>query len=397
MITNHNWEVISVSKPVIWQRDTHETWLLNPPREYIVCADQIGAIEQFVISRADLSSTAKYHPFHMGENIAGKRLLIERYRDRGIGDMLFLTGPMNYIQHVYGRGVHIDMYGLSERSQILGSHPALAHKAVLAGPLLYSDLDLYAAHWFIGSVTEYSSMADQPNVYDALYKQIGIDPAMVDPKYKRPTVSLTEEDDRALDSMFYYIWGERKIDLRIQPYYVVAPTAHSSMRCMPYQTWIDLIKELAAIRPVIVLGHDHGGRMPSAGMDFASFNRALSEIGGGVVNLMGDTGIRNVMSLISKAKVAVTLDSGLLYVAQALRTPAISIWGTHAPESRLGYDKSYMELAIANKACPATPCYAYAEFPIDKCLRGASQRVCENLSSVTVDQVVEKVKQAEAQ
>ncbi|HNL70532.1 MAG TPA: glycosyltransferase family 9 protein, partial [Leptospiraceae bacterium] len=61
---------------------------------------------------------------------------------------------------------------------------------------------------------------------------------------------------------------------------------------------------------------------------------------------------------------AVTLDSGLLYVAEALRVPTISLWGTHAPAVRLGYDPAYMDLAIwPRENCGAAPCFAYANFP----------------------------------
>jgi len=396
---SNNYVIVTLNKPVVWSRDDNENWLLNPPRRYIVTGDHIKHLQPYVENISDLKTSRKYVPLLAGVNLAGKRVLIERCRDRGIGDMLFMTGPMNYLQHVTGHGVKIDMYGLTDRSQILHQHPALAYGTVLAGPVHYDDLSLYDYHWFVDSVTEFDEEKDQLNVYDALYRQIGLDPVKVDPRFKRPSINLTEVDAKKLDGLFYFIFNDKKCDLRHEPYYVVAPLSHSNLRTANYSMWLNVISVLAEQRPTLIVGHYNEGRMPTTDMAFGTFVSELSklsEANNKIINLMGSTPIRLVMSLIGNSRALIGLDSAPLYIAQAQRVPAVSLWGTHNPTSRIGYDRAYMDFAIWNpEACPASPCYAYAGFPANKCPSGESQRVCEVLLSVNPDQIFEKVQAIE--
>ncbi len=118
-------------------------------------------------------------------------------------------------------------------------------------------------------------------------------------------------------------------------------------------------------------------------------------LGDDVVNFMDSkppTPLRSSMAVIAKANCVFTLDTGPLYVAEALRVPAISIWGPHDPGVRIGYDPDYMDLAVWNEqACSKCPCYCFGSFPQHKCPRGAEQTVCEVLASVTVDSVLTKL------
>lgn len=397
---NSAFVIFSVKQPVIWAREQDETWLLNPPRRYVAPQDSLDeSMQKLIISISDLRGSGKYRPLNTGMNIVGQRILIERHRDRGLGDLLFLTGPMNYLQSICGEKLTIDMYGLADRSQVLHDHPALANRTTLTGPLLYGDLDDYAAHWFIDTVTEVSSMPDQPNVYDALFRQIGVSPDDVDPRYKRPSVSLTTLDQKNLDALYFHIWNDRQIDLRRTGYYVVAPLSHASLRSAPYGVWLEVIQQLSKKRPVVVVGSISEGRMPHAGMPFSQFNSEVNNMqGGGVLNIMGSTRVRMVMALIAKARAIACGDTGTLYMAQAVRTPAVSLWGTHDPFVRLGYDSAYMANAIFEKSlCPAAPCYAFSKWPTHLCPEGEGQAAsgCE-VMKVDPMRIVERVLQAES-
>ena len=394
---NHNWVIVGLTQPVIWSRDDDENWMLNPPRRYILNADLLGNLQPYVDSISDLKTSKKFHQLQGGANLASSKILIERCRDRGIGDMLFMTGPMNYIKHVSGGTAQVYMHGLTDRSQVLSEHESLYGKTIMHGPIHYEDLDLYNYHWFIENVTEYDEEPDQLNVYDALYKQVGLDPSTIDPRWKRPTIHLSTRDSKNLDTMYFMLWKERKIDLRKTGYYVVAPLSHSTLRSMRYSTWLNLIVELSNIRPVIVIGHVYEGRMVATDMSFGAFNAAIHQMNAPhIINLMGHTPIRVIMSMIQKAVGVICLDSGPLYIAQGLRTPAISLWGTHHPGCRIGYDREYMDMAIWNgDACRNAPCYAYASIPTRKCPREEDQSVCECLLSVETKQVMEKVDKIE--
>jgi ADP-heptose:LPS heptosyltransferase len=395
---NPEWVVVSFKEPVLWDRSENETWMFNPNRRYIINKNQLSSVAEKIDGGiTELKGSRLHNPLLANRNLANASILVERHRDRGFGDYLFLTGPLNYLKHISGGSVNIDIYALCDRGKILDHHPALRYATALAGPIEYDSLHLYHYHWFIDSVTEYDREPDQMNVYDALYRQLGIEPQSVDPRFKRPSMHLVNQDYKDLDSLYYFIYLNKKIDLRRVGYYVVAPTSNANIRSGLYQTWLNTVAQMAKLRPVVVLGQTNSARAPATDMAYGTFMQQLDNLGPNVINLTGATPMRVACGLISRAVCAVTLDSGLLYVAQSFRVPAISIWGPVSPWARIGYDKDYMDLAIWNKeACRFGSCHAYHDFPRDKCPRGDSQVVCELIGTVTPEQILEKVKKIES-
>lgn len=372
--------------------DSDETWMINAPRRYILNASQLEHVKEYVETISDLKSSAYYTPLLGKVNLAGSRILVERYRDRGIGDMLFLTGPLSYLQHLSGNTAKIYLYSLADRGHAIYNHPALHYGVPQYGPVLYDDLPLYHYHWLIDTVTEYDEEPEQLNVYDALYKTLGLDYETIDPRWKRPSVYLDASDHKNMDSFYYFVFRERNgIDLRKTGYYVAAPLSHGSLRSMNYSTWLHIIRELAERRPVVVVGQ-FTNRMPTTDMTADQFNQQVSQLHPSVINVMGTTPLRVVMAIISKAIATVCLDSAPLYISQACRVPAISLWGPHHPGVRIGHDKEYMDLAIwAPEACRHAPCFAYSGFPVSRCPSGDQQTVCEVLRAVDARQVIDKM------
>jgi ADP-heptose:LPS heptosyltransferase len=171
----------------------------------------------------------------------------------------------------------------------------------------------------------------------------------------------------------------------------VAPFSNATLRCLPYGRWLEIIAGLATRRPVVVVGNANL-RLPDSDLSAGDFIGKLGNLGQAVINAIDGTSIRTLMALMSRATAVVTLDSGPLYIAQAVNTPAVSIWGTHAPAARIGYDSRYMDWAVWNGyACRRCPCFAYGEFPVDKCPDGPRQTVCEVLKSVEAAQVLTKI------
>lgn len=387
---NSQWVVVTFKRPILWNRNEDEVWMFNPPGRYVLNANQLGNLSPHIQSISDLKSQPFYKPLQAGANLPGAKILLERYRERGIGDLLFLTGPMNYIHFVTGGDVAIDMYAMADRGMVMNHHPALRYGASMAGPLRYDDFQFYDYHWMVDTVTEYDEEPDQQNVYDSLYSQLGFDPATIPAAYKRPSATLVKDDLNNLDQFLYFVWLEKKIDLRKTGYYVVAPFANSSLRAMPYGTWLTVIRELATKRPVVVVGNLND-RMPETDMTAGEFYQHIQQSGGNVINAVGNTPLRVLMAIISKAVAVGCMDSGPLYIAQALNVPAISVWGPHDPRVRIGYDKAYMDLAIWNKpACRHAACFAYAKFPEHKCPNGAAQTVCEVLKAVDKGEILDK-------
>jgi ADP-heptose:LPS heptosyltransferase len=383
----------------MWTRNDDEVWTFNPKRRYVLNANQLGNLAEFVHTISDLRTSPHFRPLLAGQaSLAGSKILVERYRERGIGDLLFLTGPLRYLKFLSGGEANIDAYALADRGVILANHPALQYRATLSGPLHYDDLPHYDYHWFVDTATEYDEEPDQLNVYDALYKTLGLDPATVPAEYKRPDIVLDDADHKNLDQFLYFTWLEKKLDLRKTGYYVIAPLARGSLRAASYQMWLDVINELKTRRPVIVVG-SLDGRVPTTDMEAGEFNQHVSQAGSNVVNAMRSPPmpLRVLASILSRATAVGCLDSGPLYVAQALRVPAISVWGPHDPGVRIGYDPDYMKLAVWNRvACRRSPCYCYDRFPAELCPLGAQQRVCEPLRTTDPKQVVAKFNEVES-
>lgn len=392
---NSQWVVVTFKRPVLWTRNEGEVWMFNPPGRYVLNANQLGKLSEHIQTISDLKSQPFYKPLAAGAHLPGSTILIERYRERGIGDLLFLTGPLNYLQFVTGGDINVDMYAMADRGMVLNHHPSLRYAAPMAGPLRYDDFQFYDYQWMIDTVTEYDEEPDQQNVYDSLFSQLGFDPATIPASYKRPSATLVKGDQNNLDQFLYFVWLEKKVDLRKTGYYVVAPFSNGSLRAMPYGAWLKVIRDLATRRPVVVVGNMNE-RMPETDMSAGEFYQHVQQSGGNVINAINNTPLRVLMAIISKATAVGCMDSGPLYIAQALNVPAISVWGPHDPRVRIGYDKPYMDLAVWNQsACRHAPCFAYANFPAHKCPDGQNQIICQPLKLVDTAEILAKFESVE--
>lgn len=394
--SNSQYVIITVKQPLMFHQTDDEAWVFNPQRRYIINAARIPQIHDYIESVSEMDGAALVNKLQAGKTVHGASILVERFRERGIGDLLFLSGPLRFIHHMSGGTAKIDLYAYSDRGMVLQGAPYLRNGTVLCGPIEYDSLRVYNYHWLVGSVTECDEESDQLNVYDALYRQLGFNHEDIEPQWKRPHAVVTTDDYQNLDQFYRSVMEHRKIDLRRIGYYVVAPFANATLRCMNYSQWLQVITELSKRRPVVVVGNTKL-RLPDTDMTAGAFLEQAARIGGGVIMAVDTTPLRVLMALIARATCVVCMDSSPLYIAQALGTPAISVWGTHDPGVRIGYDPNYMRLAIWNEGmCHEAPCYAYSEFPHHKCPRGTGQQCCEVLSTVTVQDVLDKMNIVEA-
>jgi len=404
---NARWVIVSVNKPVMVHRSDDETWLLNPRRRYVLNAEVLRDLAEHIENLSDLQAATHYRPLHSAPTVRlpHSSLLIERYRDRGIGDLLFLTGPLAYLYHVTGNDIRCHLYAYADRGSVLNLCPYLVDGSPLVGPILYDDLPMYDFHWFADTVTEYSEEPDQLNVYDALFRSLGIDPENVDPRYKRPSAQLAPNETKALDDFYFWVYQNTAthLDLRKTGYYVIAPFSNSNLRSAKYHTWITVMNSLTQRRPVLLVGAMRE-RMPTTDMSPGEFVNIINSpevqesTNGRIINLLGKTSVRNLMQLISKANAVGSMDSAALYIAQAFRTPCVSLWGSHDPGVRIGYDNDYMRLAVWNQAaCAHSPCFAWQGFPPSKCPNGAEQVICECLQYADEREILKRFDMIEAE
>ena len=404
---NARWVIVSVNKPVMMLRADDETWLLNPRRRYILNAELLYDLKEHIETMSDLEGSTLYRPLSNAPRVRlpGSSILVERYRNRGLGDLLFTTGPLAYLHHVTGGDIKVYAYAYGERGSVLNNCPYLMHNNPLVGPLIYdADLPFYNFHWLVDTATDYCEEPDQLNVYDQLFHSLGIDYAAVDPRFKRPYAALLPGESKQLDDFFFWVFSNSNphVDLRKTGYYVVAPFSNSNLRSAKYAMWLEAIEGLSVRRPVLVVGVLRD-RMPVMDMSAGDFVGVLDSApnlvrAGRVINLIGKTQVRNLMQLISKANCVASMDSGALYIAQAFRTPCVSIWGSHDPGVRLGYDKEYMDLAMWDqKICANSPCYAWDGFPENRCPNGPRQDICACIEYVSAHEIVKRFEVIEKQ
>lgn len=380
MIPDHRWVIVTVKGTTALIHSEDEVWYLIPRRRYLMTANLVDKLGTQVDRVSELTAGSSiYKPLDLRrQNMAGAGLLMLRHLDRGLGDLLFMTGLCRFVQHVSGGTCDIHLFSDLDKSQVLLGNPDLAGGSAFSGPVEYDHLARYDSHFLLESATEYDHEPDQLNVYDALFKRAGLDPSAVDPRFKRPYAHATKSDQGAFDSVCYAVGLQcGGLDLRRTGFYAVAPISTSTLRTAPYAMWLELVQMLSKELPVLVLGQTYA-KTPVSDMTVGEFRTRLAELGPRVIDLVDQTPTRTTMSLIMHAKCLFCLDSGPLYIAQAYRTPAVSLWGTHHPGVRLGYDQDYMELAVWNsQLCPASPCYAHSGFPADRCPLGEQQRLCE--------------------
>lgn len=393
-MTNSSWAIVKLKEQIFWEKTSDEHWLLNPLIRYVMSSEYTAQLGGRVSSWSDLKQSSLFKQLNGMTGQIRKNILVQRHLDRGIGDVLFTTGPLAWLHNRASGMANIFYYTLANKTAILHGNPGLYTNTCFAGPIQYDSMASYDSHWFIEAATEYDTEPDQLNVYDALFKQIGVDPETVDRKWKRPFIQLGPNDDKAFANFARMIYYDRQLDLRDKPFYVLAPIARSQLRVGRYGMWLELIKEISKTHPVIVVGEVENGLLPETDMTFPAFYQGVIELASkqaNVINLIGAPPLRQMMSIINKSRGLISLDSGLLYVAQGLRVPAISIWGPHNPQVRIGYDEHYMKLAVWQKqACQFSPCFAHEGFPADKCPTGTEQRVCEVLKATEASDVLAK-------
>src|SRR5262245_45143583 len=143
MPVNTHWLIVTVKEPVMFQQTLDETWLFNPNRRYVVNANRLGPIEQFIDTVSEPDGASLYTRLSANARLTGAKILVERSRERGIGDLLFLTGVFGYLQHLAGGTAQIDVMAFADRGVVLTHSPLISNGCVKCGPLEYDHLRMY--------------------------------------------------------------------------------------------------------------------------------------------------------------------------------------------------------------------------------------------------------------
>jgi len=160
----------------------------------------------------------------------------------------------------------------------------------------------------------------------------------------------------------------RKFGLKGKEYIVISPYSNFPLKEMDIKGWIDLLERLRD-HPVVVTG------IPSDLERSKVFNGMPH-----VLNLTGKTSLRELMAVLAGAKVLVSADSSPVHIANAVGTPALTLYT--ATSSQYGF-YPLMGDYIDNPA-PCSPCSPNPK----RCKTGTLE--CKG--SITADSVLEALK-----
>jgi glycosyl transferase family 9 (putative heptosyltransferase) len=305
------------------------------------------------------------------------------YRNRGVGDQLIISAIGKFFREVLGA----DVRQLCDRvhETLWACNPYIAN-VPLSVPLHLDAVwrakgrPFFDGAFFIESVSEWDVDSEQPNVYDRLYSVVGIDPATVPIKYKRPVFMLHADDD---DKRSAWLRANGQQHAALGRYITVQLRAANNVRSVPPHIAIKVLQaasEVAQKKDLSVLVTDDRPLAPETALAIGQLKRVF-DVAGKIptVRLFG--------SLIGGSAAVVGPDSSALHFAAAFETPALGIWGPFAPDARCKYYPNQIHL-FHDELCLNAPCYNYMpDLPYHKCPRGTKQTTCEVYEGVTVDEV----------
>ena len=107
--------------------------------------------------------------------------------------------------------------------------------------------------------------------------------------------------------------------------------------------------------------------------------RVNSLAGNRTLNYCGKTTIEKLIGILSKCKLVITNEGGLLHMASGLGVKTVSIFGPVNEATYGPYPRDSRHIVLARKDLPCRPCYK--KFKYNNC----STKLC--LETITVDEV----------
>jgi ADP-heptose:LPS heptosyltransferase len=312
------------------------------------------------------------------------------YRNRGIGDQLIASAAGRFFNEMLGA----DCFQASDRvhEELWLGNPYIGG-AALTMPLHLDTVyrtkgpAFVQGAFFFESVSEWDSDGEQANVYDRLFSMLGLDPARVPAKFKRPTLTLQKGDLDFRDQWLKKVGSA--LNKSCEAGYIVFPFgATNKVRSLPdpvIEKALFALNDFAAKLAIPILVIDNKPLSP----EIAHMVKRTSE----AINLTGAiNSVRLLASLIAGATTVIAPDSAALHLAAAFEIPAIGIWGPFDPQSRTLYYPRQIHL-FHPEHCPHAPCYNYLpDLPVAKCPRGLAQPHCEVFEGITAEEIFEALK-----
>lgn len=197
------------------------------------------------------------------------------------------------------------------------------------------------------------------------YKRL-LEPLGITISDTKPSLALLGEEVRnAYQTLGRYGIDEAQIIVGINP-----GAAYGSAKCWLPERFQEVMSSLLESHPyaVIVLFGDHG--------TLEVVTQIARKFPTRVINLAGQTSLRELIALIKICHVFLTNDSGPMHIADAVGTPLLALFGSTNPFAT----GPYIQKNILRKEVSCSPCYKRV-CPIDfRCMKGIeSQQVYAQL------------------
>lgn len=160
-----------------------------------------------------------------------------------------------------------------------------------------------------------------------------------------------------------------------EDFVLLAPIAASELKTWPFDKFKELIKKiLASFSYSIVLVGDNSSRAQSS---------ALSEISPKVINMAGETSLRELAVLIHSAVLLVANDSSVMHFGFEMNRRVVAIYGPTNPERSGRIGKNFR---VVREPVPCSPCdQPQCRFERQSCLEDLSAdrvfQACQELLS----------------
>ncbi len=224
---------------------------------------------------------------------------------------------------------------------------ALIHRGPSAGPRISPDLH-------------------QTRAYLRLAAAIGADPEPLVPRLEIPSEEITAVRARWLEAGGK---GAHVVGPLLEPSSrspvclgVNASAAYGPAKRWPVERFAAAIREFTREAPSLVLGF---GTAADRGL-----NEQLGALSGvSLLNLAGQTSLRDLMALLKCCHVLLTNDSGPMHLAAALGTPVVVPFGSTSPELTGPGLPGDGRHRVLRTSAPCSPCFRRT-CPIDfRCMR----------------------------
>ena len=250
---------------------------------------------------------------------------------------LLIFDPRQSLLHTL-RGLRADRYDLAldlhctPRSQLLLRGLRARRKLVYNKRVLRRAL-LVRLGW-----NTLRRMTPVPELYAAPLRRLGLTGQL-----GAPSMHL---DGESMEAMEAHITGSLP-DAPNQPLLAVAPGARWATKRWPVERFAAVAQELAREKQaaVVILG----------GPDEAQLARTLyDKIDVPVVNGAGTLSLMNSAALLSRCRLLISNDSGLMHMATALRVPVVAIFGPTVQE--FGFYPFQARAEVVSEPLSCRPC-----------------------------------------